>query len=150
MRMHPLRAAFVRYSTRLHMAIFRATNGRVAATGMGMPVLMLTTTGRKSGRPYSIMLTSPVQDSDRVVLVASYGGNDKHPAWFLNLRDNPAVEVMMHGRSGPMRARIASQEEKAQLWPRVVEKYSGYAGYQRKTERDIPLVILEPTPIKYP
>ena len=106
---------------------------------------MLTTIGRKSGKPRTTMLTSPVQEGDSLVLVASYGGDDRHPKWFLNLRDNPDVEVTGFGRTQPMHARIASPEEKERLWPRVTAAYKGYAGYQTKTERDIPLVILEPS-----
>jgi deazaflavin-dependent oxidoreductase (nitroreductase family) len=90
------------------------------------------------------MLTSPVQEGDVVVLVASYGGDDRHPTWFLNLRSNPEVEVMMMGDTRRMRARVASAEEKAELWPRVTGAYRSYAQYQRSTSRDIPLVMLEP------
>ena len=92
------------------------------------------------------MLTSPVQDGDRVVLVASYGGDDRNPSWFLNLRDNPDVELTMHGATRPMRARAASPDERAELWPRVVAAHKGYGQYQTRTEREIPLVILEPRP----
>ena len=138
--------ATARFWTGLHEAAFRASNGLLFNRFFGMPVVMLTTTGRKSGQPRTTMLTSPVQDGDRIVLVASYGGDDRHPAWFLNLRDNPHVEVMMDGRTRRMRARIASREEKAALWPRVTASYWGYAQYQRQTARDIPLVILEPEP----
>jgi deazaflavin-dependent oxidoreductase (nitroreductase family) len=109
-----------------------------------MPVLALTTTGRKSGKKRTTMLTSPVQDGDAIVVVASYGGDDRHPQWFLNLRDNPDVEITMNGTTRPMRARVASPDEKAELWPRVVEAYRGYGQYQRRTDRDIPLVICEP------
>lgn len=129
--------------TGLHEAIFRVSKGRLANKGFGMPVVMLTTTGRKSGKQRTTMLTSPVQDGDRVVLVASWGGDDRHPTWYLNLCDRPAVELTMEGKTRPMRARIASKEEKAELWPRVVDAYKGYAQYQKRTERDIPLVILE-------
>ena len=132
--------------TSVHEAVFRASKGRIGGTGFGMPVLILTTTGRKSGKKRSTMLTSPIQDGDSVVLIASYGGDDRHPAWFLNLRDNPDVELMMGGHNRPMRARVASVEEKAELWPRVTSKYKGYAGYQERTDRDIPVVILEPKP----
>jgi deazaflavin-dependent oxidoreductase (nitroreductase family) len=127
-----------------HERLFRATKGRVGGKAFGMPVVMLTTTGRKSGKPRTTMLTSPVQQGDSVVLVASYGGDPRHPAWFLNLRDRPDVEVTMAGRTRKMRARVASAEEKEALWPQVTSAYKGYAGYQRRTERDIPLVILEP------
>jgi deazaflavin-dependent oxidoreductase (nitroreductase family) len=135
----------VRGVTGRHSAIFRASNGRLLNKGMGMPVLELTTAGRKSGNRRTTMLTSPVRDGDMLVLVASYGGDDRHPAWFLNLRDNPDVEVTMGGETRPMRARAASADEKAELWPRVVAAYRGYAQYQTRTERDIPLVIVEPT-----
>jgi deazaflavin-dependent oxidoreductase (nitroreductase family) len=128
----------------VHRAVFRASNGRLANKGMGMPVLELTTVGRKSGKRRTTMLTSPVQEGDSLVLVASYGGDDRHPAWYLNLRDDPDVEITMRGHTRPMRARVASAEEKAELWPRVVGAYRGYAEYQTRTERDIPLVIVEP------
>jgi len=120
------------------------TNGRIGNSGFGMPVLILATTGRKSGRVRTTMLTSPVQEGDSVVLVASFGGDNRHPAWFLNLRDNPDVEVTMRGSPRKMRARVASSDEKDRLWPQVIAKYKGYAAYQRRTDRDIPLVILEP------
>lgn len=128
----------------LHRSIFKATNGRLGGRVAGMPALILTTTGRKSGATRTTMLTAPIVDADLVVLVASYGGDDREPAWSLNLRANPDVEITMDGRSRPMRARIASADEKATLWPRVTSTYKGYAGYQTKTSREIPLVILEP------
>src|SRR5438094_378897 len=90
--------AAARFLTGLHGSVFRATDGRLLGRVAGMPVVMLTTTGRKSGKPRRTMLTSPVQEGDRIVLVASYGGDDRHPAWFLNLRDHPDVEVTMLGR----------------------------------------------------
>lgn len=135
---------FARGANVLHRAIVKGTGGRIGGTGFGMPVVVLTTTGRKSGKQRTTMLTSPVHDDNRVVLVASYGGDDRHPAWFLNLRDNPDVELEMRGKKRPMRARVASAEEKEALWPDVTAAYKGYAQYQTKTERDIPLVILEP------
>ena len=133
-----------RIVTGFHRAVFRMSNGRIANRGYGMPVLELVTTGRKSGKRRTTMLTSPVQDGAKVVLVASYGGDDRHPTWFLNLRDDPKVEITMNGRTRPMTARVATPEEKAELWPRVVAAHKGYAQYQTRTEREIPLVILEP------
>jgi deazaflavin-dependent oxidoreductase (nitroreductase family) len=128
----------------LHRGIVKSTGGRVGGTGFGMPVVILTTTGRKSGKQRTTMLTTPVHDERRVVLVASYGGDDRHPAWYLNLRDNPDVELEMQGKKRNMRAHVAAPDEKAELWPQVVASYKGYAQYQTKTDRDIPLVILEP------
>ena len=137
-------ARFIRFVTRLHEAIFRASGGRVLGRAGGMPVVMLTTTGRKSGRKHTSMLTSPVKHHDGIVLVASYGGSDRHPAWFLNLQANPVVDVVTSEHRGPMRARVASPDEKAELWPRVTATYGDYAVYQTRTQRDIPLVVLEP------
>lgn len=110
-----------------------------------MPVLELTTTGRKSGQKRSVMLTSPLQEGSTIVIVASRGGDDHHPAWLLNLRDNPDVEVAFKG--GPkqqMQARVATPEERARLWPLVTADHKNYANYQTKTDREIPLVLLEP------
>lgn len=110
-----------------------------------MPVLELTTTGRKSGRKRSVMLTSPHQDGESVLIVASKGGEDSHPAWFLNLRDEPSVEVAMGGGPAkPYTARVLSSDERDQIWSTVTEKYANYGGYQEKTEREIPLVFLDP------
>jgi deazaflavin-dependent oxidoreductase (nitroreductase family) len=120
------------------------SSGRVLGSAFGMPVVELHTVGRKSGRPRSTMLTAPVVDGDRVVLVASKGGDDRDPDWYRNLVDHPKIELTMSGRRRPMRARRASTDEKAELWPRVVAAYKGYGDYQRRTKRDIPLVICEP------
>jgi|ERR1051325_7430622 len=129
----------------VHRGILRVSGGRLGWSGAGMPVLELTTTGRKSGAPRSVMLTSPLQLGDTIVVVASRGGDDTHPAWFLNLRANADVEVAYKGApKRPYRARIASSEERAELWPKVTADHDNYAGYQKKTTREIPLVLLEP------
>ena len=90
------------------------------------------------------MLTAPVHDNGRYVLVASKGGDDRHPNWYLNLVAHPEVELTVRGSTLLMRARTATPAEKAELWPRIVGAYSGYATYQTKTSRDIPVVICEP------
>jgi deazaflavin-dependent oxidoreductase (nitroreductase family) len=108
-------------------------------------VLELTTRGRKSGRPHSVMLTSPVQQGATLVVVASRGGDDRSPAWLLNLQDDPEVEVAFKGAAKQrMRARIATPAERARLWPPVVADHQNHAAYQAKTSRQIPLVLLEP------
>ena len=110
-----------------------------------MSVLELTTTGRKSGHPRSVMLTSPLQEGSTIVIVASRGGDDQHPAWFLNLRDDPQVMVSFKGAAKtPMTAHIADADERARLWPLVTADHKNYADYQTKTDREIPLVLLEP------
>jgi deazaflavin-dependent oxidoreductase (nitroreductase family) len=139
-----LKDCAARFATGWHQLVFRSSNGLLINRVFGMPVVMLTTTGRKSGRPRTTMLTSPVQEGDSIILVASYGGDDRHPAWFLNLRENPDVEVMMLGERRRMLARVASRGEKSRLWPVITAAYGGYAQYQRSTKRDIPLVVLEP------
>jgi deazaflavin-dependent oxidoreductase (nitroreductase family) len=128
-----------------HRSLLRITGGRLGWSALRMPVLQLTTTGRKTGQPRTVMLTSPVQDGSSLVVVASRGGDDSHPGWFLNLRDNPDVEVVLQGTPKQrMRARIASPEERARLWPLVTSDHRNYAGYQAKTDREIPLVLLDP------
>ncbi len=128
----------------VHRTMLKLSCGRVGWKAMDMPVIELTTTGRKSGQKRSVLLTSPVQEGDSYVIVASKGGEDTHPAWFLNLRDDPAVEVTVKGTTTPMHARVASADERQRLWPQITAKYRGYAGYQRRTSREIPVVLLEP------
>lgn len=130
--------------TGVHQRLFDLTKGRLLGNVAGMSTVKLTTTGRKSGEPRVTMLTAPVHDEDTVVLVASKGGSGRHPLWYLNLRDDPQVTITMNGKTRPMTARTASEAEKAELWPAIVAKYKGYAGYQDRTERDIPVVVLEP------
>jgi deazaflavin-dependent oxidoreductase (nitroreductase family) len=130
--------------SRTHRAILRLSAGRMLGSAFGMPAVELLTVGRKSGRPRSTMLTAPIVDGDRVVLVASKGGDDRDPDWYRNLMVHPEIELTMAGERRPMRARRASNDEKAELWPLVVGAYKGYGGYERRTERDIPLVICEP------
>jgi len=129
----------------IHRGLLKISGGRLGWRAGGMPVLELTTTGRKSGQPRPVMLTSPVQEGDAIVIVASRGGDDQHPAWFLNLRDHPDVQVAFAGKpKQSMRARVATPQERAALWPRVTAAYKGYGSYQTKTDREIPLVLLEP------
>ena len=130
----------------VHRATLTLSFGKLGWHAAGMPVLELTTIGRKSGERRSCMLTSPLQRGDTVVVVASRGGDDQHPAWFLNLRDKPDVEVALGGAAKRAYvARVATDDERAEMWPIITEKYRNYAGYQRKTSREIPLVLLEPT-----
>jgi deazaflavin-dependent oxidoreductase (nitroreductase family) len=136
---------FLKGMNTVHRTVQKISGGRFGWDVANMPVLELTTTGRKSGRPHTVLLTSPVRDGDAVVVVASRGGDNHHPAWFLNLRDNPDVDVALgRGPKRPMRARIADPGERARLWPQVVARYKGYGDYQTRTDREIPLVLLEP------
>ena len=129
---------------RVHRVLLGASGGRLGWRFSGMPVIELTTTGRKSGQPRTTMLTSPYQE-DSTFVVASRGGDDTNPAWFLNLRDNPRVMVKMGPKPAEsMIAEIADADERARIWPIITNKHRNYAGYQRKTDREIPLVLLRP------
>jgi deazaflavin-dependent oxidoreductase (nitroreductase family) len=110
-----------------------------------MPVLELTTVGAKSGKSRSVMLTSPINHEGNAVIIASKGGAPESPAWFHNLVANPDVTVRMGGTASKKRARVATEAERAELWPKIVASYKGYGGYQEKTDRVIPVVILEPS-----
>jgi deazaflavin-dependent oxidoreductase (nitroreductase family) len=127
-----------------HTLVYRATRGRVGHRfANAPPTLLLDHVGAKSGKTR----TSPLyylRDGANLVLVASKGGYPKHPSWYHNLRANPDTTVQVGSERRAVRARVASQAERARLWPKVVELYGGYRDYQERTEREIPLVILEP------
>jgi F420H(2)-dependent quinone reductase len=126
-----------------HTVAYRLTRGVVGhrVPGFGS-MLLLEHVGAKSGRKR----TSPllyVRHGDDVFIVASKGGNPKHPGWYHNLRANPDTEVQIGSERRPVRARVATPEERRLLWPRAVDAYGGYREYQERTEREIPIVILE-------
>lgn len=129
---------------RLHRAILTLSGGRAGWQLGRMTAVELHTIGRTTGRRRSTMLSAPIRDRDRVVLVASKGGDDRQPQWYLNLVANPDVELTVRDTTSRMRARTATPAEKAELWPTIVAMNPGYAGYQRRTTRDIPVVICEP------
>ncbi|KRE25008.1 nitroreductase/quinone reductase family protein [Agromyces sp. Soil535] len=130
--------------SRSHAALLTLSRWRLGAAVGGMPIVELRTTGRRTGRPRTVVLSAPVVDAERVVLVASRGGDDRDPAWYHNLIANPSVELTVQRVTRPMTARAADAGERAELWPKVVSAYRGYAAYQRRTTREIPLVICEP------
>lgn len=127
-----------------HRAALKVTGGRWPTSVLGMEPVELHTIGRTSGQRRSTMLSAPIYEPDRVVLVASKGGHEKDPDWYRNLVAEPQVEVTARGVTTPMTARTASAEEKAALWSTITSAYGGYEGYQRRTDRDIPVVICEP------
>jgi deazaflavin-dependent oxidoreductase (nitroreductase family) len=127
-----------------HRTILTISGGRIGWNLGSVPVLELTTTGRKTGQPRTVILTSPVRAGDALVVVAARGGDDRHPAGFLNLQDDPDVRVALQGEPArPMRARVATPAEREELWPRIVADHTNYADYQARTSREIPLVLLE-------
>jgi deazaflavin-dependent oxidoreductase (nitroreductase family) len=125
------------------MFLYRASGGRVAARMQKAPIMLLTTTGSKSGKPR----TNPVLfivDGGDLVTVASAGGAEKNPSWFVNLMHTPEAAVTIKRETRKVRARKASPEERARLWPRLAAAYTTYDDYAKKTKREIPVVILSP------
>jgi deazaflavin-dependent oxidoreductase (nitroreductase family) len=139
-----LKDVVARVVTTLHTQVYRRTGGKLGATARGAPpMLLLTTTGRRSGQPRTTPLAG-IRDGDRYLLVASYGGDDRDPQWFKNLQAKPEATIQVGGDTIRVRATVATPEEKKVLWPKVVAAYKGYDSYQRKTSRDIPVLILAP------
>lgn len=139
-----MRDSAVKRWSRAHTALFRATRGHLGRRLVDNDMMLLTTTGRTSGRPHTVPLLY-LTEGERVVVIASYGGRDHHPDWYVNLRAQPRVHVELpRGRRMDSIASTASAEERAVWWPRVVEAYGGYATYQSRTEREIPVVLLDP------
>jgi deazaflavin-dependent oxidoreductase (nitroreductase family) len=122
---------------------YLATDGEKPVFRYGAPLLLLTTMGRKSGEWKRTVLIG-AEDDGRYVIVASLGGAPRHPVWYLNLQANPEVRLQVKGRSFMATARTATAEEKPALWAKMVGLYPDYADYQVKTEREIPVVILDP------
>jgi F420H(2)-dependent quinone reductase len=138
-----LGARGLRAAGRLNVPIYRATRGRVLGKVGRAPVLLLTTTGRRSGQPR----TAPVvylRDRARFVVIGSNAGNANPPAWALNLRAHPDAEVEAYGERVAVRARVAEGEERAELWRRMTEQYAGFDAYRVRTTREIAVFVLEP------
>jgi deazaflavin-dependent oxidoreductase (nitroreductase family) len=138
----PSRTA-ARIFTRGHILWYRMTGGLIGARAGRIRMLLLTTTGRKTGRRYTTPL-SYLRDGENMVVVASFGGSPTHPVWYLNLQSHPRATVQAGWRTLDVDAETANPEERARLWPLVVQMYGGYEGYQKRTKREIPLVILKP------
>ena len=129
---------------RLHARIFQLTRGRIGGTLDGAPLLVLHHTGAKSGARRQNM-TVQMPDGDNFVIVASVAGNPKNPAWYHNLRAHPDdVEVDVRGGRRKVHARQATPEESAELWPRLAENYPPFKTYMTRTDREFPVMILEP------
>lgn len=126
---------------REHTERYIASDGDDGHLWSGVPTLLLTTLGRRSGRPRRTPLIYG-RDSDRFLLIASKGGSPSHPEWYLNLRDEPRVRLQVGAERFDAQARTATPEEKAALWPLMTALWPAYDDYQRQTPRDIPLVIL--------
>jgi deazaflavin-dependent oxidoreductase (nitroreductase family) len=140
---HSLGTKGLRMIGKLNVPVYRLSRGRIGGRVGKGPVLLLTTTGRKSGEPR----TSPVlylADGERYVVINTNAGNAKTPAWSLNLRANPDAEIDVRGKRTKVRARIAEGEERADLWRSHMEQYSGWDYYESKLDREIGVFVLEP------
>ena len=136
-------AGALRALGKLNVPIYRATRGRLLNKVGRAPVLLLTSTGRRSGQAR----TAPVlylAEGERLVVIGSNAGNERAPAWSHNLTANPDAEVQIRGRRRQVRARVAEGEERAELWRKMNEQYAGFAQYDENTSREIPVFVLEP------
>ena len=128
----------------IHTVAYRLTGGRVGRRLVSNDMLLLTTRGRKTGHLHTVPLLY-VRDGDTLVVIASWGGRPNHPHWYLNLEAGPEASVQVRGKKWNVNAEPMEEHEREQWWPRVVEAYGGYADYQARTDRPIPVVRLRPT-----
>jgi len=129
--------------TDFHTVAYKASGGRIGGTAYGVPVALVESVGRKSGK----LRTHPLlcrEDGENLVIIASKGGVDRHPAWYLNLKERPETNAWWKGKKRRVRARDATGAERERLWKLMVEGYPTYESYQRRTGRQIPVVVLEP------
>lgn len=135
---------FIKWMSKINTFMYRRSDGEgFGSNFQGIPVALLTTTGRKSGKPR----VSPLyfhRDGDTVVVAASKGGSEKNPMWYLNLKANPKVQVQIKKDVRELKARDATDEERAKYWPQLVDMYPTYEDYQSWTDRTIPIVVCEP------
>ncbi len=128
-----------------HRLALAVTGRRWPKSIIGMKTLELHVVGRTSGEKRSTLLTAPICEDDRIVLVASKGGHSDHPQWYKNLVVNPEVEITIDGTTRTMKARTAEGDERTELWAQITSKYRNYAGYQKNTDREIPVIVCEPS-----
>jgi len=136
-------ATGLRWTGKLNVPVYRATGGRIGGKVGKAPVLLLTTTGRKSGQ----YRTAPVvylADGERLVVIGSNAGHERAPAWSLNLKANPEAKVEVGRDRRPVRARVAEGDERADLWRKHNDQYAGFDEYEERTDRDIAVFVLEP------
>src|SRR5262249_17759595 len=137
---------FTRRVSTFHRNMLRLSRGRFLGRVKGEPMILLTTTGRKTGKPrmWPLLALESGKDAGGWVVTGSNGGHDRHPAWYLHLLSNPSATVATHGHDVAVRARVADDAERAEQYSRFVAVVPGYADYQRATTRVIPVVFLEP------
>lgn len=139
----PWVGVIIKYMAKGNAWIYRRSNGKLGGTFGNAPVALLTTTGRKSGEPRVSPLLY-LREGNRVVLVASKGGSDGHPMWYLNLKANPKVSVQIKDEVLQLQARDATEAERAEYWPKLDAMYPSFGDYRSWTDRVIPVVICDP------
>ena len=135
--------SFMKLANTIHRALIKVSAGKKGWVFYGMPVIKLTTIGRVSGKDRSVMLTSPIKSDGDICLVASKGGDDRHPEWYLNLLRDPRVKVELPSGIKSMVATITEGDERELLWNQIVSDFPNYGAYQEKTDREIPVIILK-------
>lgn len=136
-------ALLLKHFARAHIWVYRRTNGKLGAKLLRFPTALLTTTGRKSNEPRTTA-TLYLRDGDRVILPASFGGRQENPLWYLNVQENPEVQVQIRAQHISMVARDATDDERDRYWPLLIRMYPPYRKYREVTDRVIPLVVCEP------
>ena len=139
-----MRDSTARRLSTLHTTLYRMTGGRIGRRLVNNDMLLLATTGRKSGTKHTVPLLYLADDED-IVVIASWGGRDDNPEWYKNLESNAEAKIQINGDRFNVRATVAGPERRARLWPQILEAYDGYREYQDRTHRQIPVVILERT-----
>jgi F420H(2)-dependent quinone reductase len=139
----PVTGVVIKWMSRANSWLYKASDGKFGGTFQKRPVALLTTTGRKTGQPRISPLLY-LREDDRVILVASQGGREKNPMWYLNLKANPEVSVQIKDEVLQLKAREASEDERAEYWPKLVEMYPSFDDYQSWSDRTIPIVICDP------
>ena len=132
-----------KYLSAIHRVLYRSTRGVVGRRLVDNDVCLLTTTGRRSGKQHTVPLLY-LRDDNRLVVIASWGGRNEHPHWYLNLLANPEADAQVLGDRWSVSARTADPNERADWWPKVLDAYDGYAVYESRTDREIPVVFLDP------
>lgn len=139
-----MRDRTAKHLSTLHTVTYRLTGGRIGRRLVGNDMALLTTRGKQTGRPHTVPLLY-LRDRDDVIVIASWGGRPYHPHWYTNLRADPQATIQVSQRRWPVTGETMGPEERTQWWPRIVDSYHGYAAYQDRTDRPIPIVRLKPT-----
>jgi deazaflavin-dependent oxidoreductase (nitroreductase family) len=139
----PVNPTVRKFFARAHTFVYRATGGKLGSSIRGVPIVLLTTTGRSSGRPRTTPLQS-IEDGENIIVIASNGGHKVDPQWWLNLKSDPEASLRIGGRDQRVHGEEAVGDERERLWAKALKQFPNYAGYEKTAERQLPIVILSP------